>query len=186
MARAIFDEAGVSGIPLSIPDVLATYQGGWSNCRLLRCSANQRRTVLVDFRSGKPQFGNHVDQYVATRQISAAFELEQPPVPGHEWLTAYGAFGAGWRKERLEGEGETLGGLRSDAVGRAGLVGDLGLRFGTSANTRSLRLMVQIGLSGWLPTSGGTVEFAGNTERLQRPSMVIVSGVVLRYSLGGP
>jgi hypothetical protein len=170
---------------LSIPDVLTTYQARWSNCRLLRCSVGRRRTVLVDFRSGKPQFGNDVDEYVATQQVSAAFELEQAPVPGRDWLTAYGSLGAGWRNERLEGEGEALGGLRSDTVGRAGLVGDLGLRFGTSATTRSLRLMVQIGLSGWLPTSGGTVEFAGNTERLQRPSMVIVSGVVLRIAMGG-
>ncbi len=171
---------------LSIPDVLATFQGGWSNCQLLRCSANQRRTVLVDFRSGKPQFGNHVDQYVATRQISAAFELEQAPVSGEDWLTAFGALGAGWREERLEGEGEDVGGLRSDTVGRAGLVGDLGLRFGASATSRWLNLLVQVGISGWLPTSGDTVQFAGKTEQLQRPSMVIVSGVVLRFAKGGP
>lgn len=82
------------------------------------------------------------------------------------------------------GEGEELGGFRSDTVGRAGLVGDLGLRFGTEAVGRSLSLMVQIGVSGWLPASGGMVEFAGQTERLQRPSMVIASGVVLQLAGG--
>jgi len=170
---------------LSIPDVLATFQGRWSNCRILRCSEDRRRTVLVDFRSGRPQFGKDVEKYAATRQFSAAFELERAPVPGHEWLTAFGSLGAGWRNERLEGEGEALGDARSKTVGRAGLVGDLGLRFGTSAVSRSLNLMIQVGLSGWLPTSGGTVEFAGKAERLQRPGVVIVSGVVLGVAVGG-
>jgi hypothetical protein len=170
---------------LSIPDVLVTYQGRWSDCRLLGCSESQRRTVLVDFRSGRPQFGSQVDQYVATRQISAAFEVERPTLPGQEWLTAYGALGGGWREERLEGEGEALGGLSSETAGRAGLVGDLGLRFGTSATSNWLDLSLQVGLSGWLPTSGETVEFAGISERLQRPSLVLVSGVILRFATGG-
>lgn len=169
---------------LSIPDVLATFQGRWSNCRLLGCSVNWRRTVLLDFRTGRPQFGNDVNRYAVTRQVSAAFELERAPVPGHEWLSAFGALGGGWRNERLEGEGEEIGGMRSDPVGRAGLVGDAGLRFGTSAASRWLSLMVQIGLSGWVPASGGTVEFAGGTERVQRPQLIFVSAVVARFARG--
>ena len=173
------------GAGLSVPDVLATFQARWSPCRLLRCTAAWRRAVLVDFRSGKPQLGNAVDEYVATRQVSAAFELERAPLPDHAWLTAFGALGAGWRTERLEGAGESLDGVRSEDVARAGLVGDLGLRFGTSAAGRWSHLMVQIGLSGWLPTSPGTVAFAGGTRRLQRPSLVVVSGLVLRFAGGG-
>ena len=88
--------------------------------------------------------------------------------------------GAGWRAERLEGEGEALAGERSVTVGRAGLVGDLGLRFSTGAATRSVGLMIQLGLSGWLPTSRGLVEFAGQTERLQRPGIVLVPGILFR------
>lgn len=171
---------------LSIPDVLATFQGRWSDCRLLRCSATWRPTVLVDVRSGRPQLGNEVDRFAVTRQVSATFELERAPVPGHEWVSAFGALGAGWRTEHLEGEGEEIGGVRSESVGRAGLVGDLGLRFGTSATSSWMSLMVQIGLSGWMPSSGGNVEFAGGTERLQRPKVVFVSGIVARFAMGRP
>jgi len=170
---------------LSIPDVLANFQGRWSNCRLLSCSQVWRRTVLVDFRSGRPQFEDQTEWYAATRQLSAAFELERAPDPGHEWFTTFGALGAGWRRERLVGEGEEVGGDRSGPVDRWGLVGDLGLRFGTGAATRVSSLMFQIGLSGWLPFSGGTVEFAGGMERLQRTQLVFLSGVVLEFPGGG-
>jgi hypothetical protein len=170
---------------LSVPDVLATFQGRWSSCSLLRCSERWRRTVLVDIRFGTPQFENEPEWYVATRQVSAALELERVPSPDHPWLTAFGALGGGWRLELLEGRGEEAGGLRSDPVDRAGLVGDMGLRFGTDAASRSLGLMLQIGLSGWLPFSGETVEFAGGMERLQRPRLVFVSGVVVQFASGG-
>ncbi|MGW8265348.1 MAG: hypothetical protein ACWGSQ_03210 [Longimicrobiales bacterium] len=169
---------------LSIPDVLATFQGRWSNCRILGCSADWLRTVLVDFRSGRPQFGRDANRYAVTRQLSAAFELERAPIPGREWLSVFGALGAGWRNERLEGVGGEIGGVRSDPVGRAGLVGDMGLRFGTSAAGRWLSLMVQLGLSGWIPASGGTVEFAGEAEQVQRPQLILVSGVVVRFARG--
>jgi len=170
---------------LSIPDVLATFQGRWSDCRILRCSDEWRRTVLLDVRLGKPQFRDETEWYAVTRQVSAALELEGAPVPGHEWVAVFGALGGGWRAERLEGEGNDAGGLRSDPVERGGVVGDWGLRFGTSAARPSLSLMLQVGLSGWLPLSGGTVEFAGGRERLQRPQLVFLSGVVVQFAPGG-
>jgi hypothetical protein len=169
---------------LEIPDVLATLQGRWSNCRLLGCSENWRRTVVLDFRYGKPQFRSEVDTYVATRQATISFELEKAPWPGHEWLTAFSALGGGWRIERLEEANHIVGGERSKTVGRAGLVSDLGLRLGTSAASSSLNLMLQIGLSGWIPGSGGTVEFGGEAKRLQRPGLALAFGAVLRYDPG--
>jgi hypothetical protein len=164
---------------------MAAFQGRWSSCRILRCSDEWRRTVLVDVRFGKPQFRGKTEWYAATRQVSAALELERAPVPGHDWFALFGALGGGWRAERLEGEGDDAGALRSDPVERGGVVGELGLRLGTSAANRSLSLMLQIGLSGWLPVSGGTVEFAGGIERLQRPQLVFLPGVVMQFAPGG-
>lgn len=166
---------------LSMPDVYASLQGRWSNCSLLRCSPDWRRTLVLDFRYGMPQFGNEVDKFVATWQLAAALEFEHAPFAAHDWLTAFGSAGAGWRAERIEGEGDELGGQRSETVGRPGLVGDLGLRFSTSAGNRSWSLLLQMGVSGWLPSSDGTVDFADQAERLQRPEIVMVSGILFRF-----
>ncbi len=168
---------------LSIPDVYATLQARWSNCALLGCSERWRRTVVADYRFGSPQYGEDVNTYVPTWQASAQFELEHAPFSGAAWMTGYGALGLGWRSEHLEGEGDTTG-TTSEAVGRAGLTADLGLRFSTSASSQTTMMLLHIGLSGWLPSSGAEVEFGGRTESLQRPQLVLVSGVVLRVFPG--
>jgi hypothetical protein len=166
---------------LSMPDVYATFEGRWSNCNLLRCTSNWQRTSVLEVRYGKPQFGNDTGRFVETWQVSAGLEFEHAPVPSLDWMTTYGSLGVGWRSERLKGEGDELGGMASESVGRAGLTANTGLRFSTSAGNRSWSLMLQLGLSAWLPSSDGEVSFAGTSETLQRAELAFASGVLIRF-----
>ncbi len=175
---------------LSVPDVYASFQARFSRCGA-GCDSRWRRTVLADYRFGTPQFGDDVSTYVPTWQLSAAYEVEAPPIAARPWLTGFGAVGVGWREEWLEGldplwdgEDEPSVVTRSEAVGRAGLVADLGLRVSASAGQHPVGLMLQLGVSGWLPTSGASVDFDGRVERLQRAGIVLVPGLLARVTLG--
>jgi hypothetical protein len=175
---------------ISVPDVYASFQARLSRCGAA-CSSRWRRAVLLEYRFGKPQYGGDPRTYVPTWQLSAAYEVEAPAVPVRPWLTGFGALGVGWREESLEGLDPQWDGLgkpsvvtRSEAVGRAGLVADLGLRVSAGASQRPVGLMLQLGVSAWLPTSGASVDFAGRVERLQRASLVLVPGLLVRVRLG--
>ncbi len=165
---------------VSIPDVMVSLQGRWSNCNLLRCGEHWRRALVVDTRYGKPQFGRAVDRFVETIHVVGAMEFERSLLDRSGWLTTYASAGVGWRSERLKGEG-VLGGQQSAAVQRPGLAADAGIRLSTGARGDAWRFIMQLGLSGWLPSSDGAVQFAGETERLQRPEFVILSGVLLEF-----
>ncbi len=177
---------------LSVPDVHASFQARLSRCGAV-CSSHWRRAVLLEYRFGTPQLGDDVRTYVPTWQLSAAYEVEAPPLAARPWLTGFGALGVGWREESLEGldplwdgEGEPSVVTRSEAVGRAGLVADLGLRVSAGPTDRSVAVMLQLAVSGWLPASGASVDFDGRVERLQRPSVVLVPGLLVRVTLGSP
>jgi len=167
-------------VGLTMPDVYVSLQGRWTNCNLLRCGELWRRALVFDVRYGKPQFDASAVRYVETIQIVGAMEFERPLSDRLDWMTTYASLGAGWRSERLEGEG-MLGGQQSDAVGRAGLAADAGVRFSTSARGDSWSFILQLGVSGWLPSSDGTVQFAGATEHLQRPELVVLAGVLFEF-----
>lgn len=165
---------------LTLPDITASLQGRWTNCNLLRCGERWQRALMVDVRYGKPQFGSDVDRFVETIQVAGALEFERPLLNDLDWMTVFASAGIGWRSEQLQGEGD-LGGQQSETVERFGLVGDTGVRFSTSAQSDSLNFMIQFGLSGWLPSSDGTVEFAGENERLQSPQLVLLAGLMLEF-----
>jgi len=165
---------------LAMPDVTASLKGRWENCNLLRCGELWRRALVLEARYGKPQFGSATDRFVETRQLSGALEFERPLFDGFDWLTTYVSAGIGWRSEQLKGEG-LLGGQHSETVSRPGLTADAGVRFSTSARGDSWNFIFLLGLSGWLPSSDGTVQFAGETEHLQRPELVVMTGVALEF-----
>jgi len=165
---------------LTMPDITVSLQGRWTNCNLLRCGESWQRALVLDARYGKPQFGAEVDRFVETIQVAGALEFERPLLDDLDWMTVYASAGLGWRSEQLQGEGD-LGGQQSETVQRPGLVADTGVRFSTSAQSDSLNFMIQLGLSGWLPSSDGTVEFAGEEERLQRPRLVLLAGLMLEF-----
>ncbi len=172
-------EFGVQ-LGLTMPDVYVNAQGRWSLCQSMNCAGKFQKTALVDVLYGKPAFGSSVTHFVATTQLSLGMEFAARPVAGLSWLETYAAIGAGWRSERLEGEGE-LAAERSAAVDRFGLAGGAGLRFGASEPRDAWSFLLQIGVNGWLPTSSGTVVFAGQPETLQSPELALQFGALLRF-----
>jgi hypothetical protein len=166
---------------LSMPDVYASLQGRWMNCNILACTPNWRRTGLLELRYGQPQFGNDTSRFVETWQVSAGVEFERAPVRSLDWMTAYGSLAVGWRSEGLAGEGDEIGGLSSESVDRVGLAGNAGLRFGTNAGNDSWSLMLDIGLSAWLPSSDGDVMFNNTSETLQSAELIFFSGVLFQF-----
>ncbi len=167
-------------VGVSMPDVYASLQGRWTNCNLLRCGESWQRALMIDARYGKPQFGSAVDSFVETFQVVGALEFEHPLIDGLDWLATYASAGIGWRSEQLKGEG-VLGGQQSDIVSRPGLATDAGVRFSTSARSDSWSVVIQLGVSGWVPSSDGTVQFAGEKEHLQRPELIVLSGIMLEF-----
>jgi len=168
-------------IGLTLPDVYVTLQGRWANCNVLGCSENWQRALVLGLQVGKPQFGSDVTKFVETWQIGLTYEFERAPFEKLPWMTGFGAIGAGWRSERLEIESGLFAGAKSESVDRPGLVGETGLRFSTMAGNETLGLLLQVGLAGWLPSSDGQVQVGPNTARLQRPELIITSGLLLRF-----
>jgi hypothetical protein len=164
-----------------MPDVYATLEGRWSNCNVLRCTPNRTRTGLLELRYGKPQFGNDTSRFVETWQLSAGLEFDHALISSLDWMTAYGSLGLDWRAERLKGEGEELGGMTSESVNRFGLTGSTGLRVSPSAGKRFWSLLLQLGMTAWLPSSDGEIIFAGESETLQRAELAFGSGVLFRF-----
>ncbi len=143
-----------------------------------------RPSAVVEARFGRPQYGGDVDRYVETLQLSGSVEVEAAPLPSLPWLGLFGGAGAGWRQERLEGFGGPEEGIRSAAVGSVGLTGDLGIRVHTGTGPRRVGLVLQTGLSGWLPASARRVEFALDSERLLEPGLVLTMGVLVQVRAG--
>ncbi len=167
----------------TLPDVTARLQGRWWP-GTGGDDPGWRRAVTLDARFGRPQYGTDVDRYVETWQLSAGLELERALLPGAPWLATFAGAGAGWRNERLEAFGGPDEGLTSGSVGSVALVGDLGIRVSTGAAGNRVGLVLQTGLSGWLPASTQTVDFSGDSERLLRPSLALTLGILARFRVG--
>jgi hypothetical protein len=141
--------------------------------------------VVVEGRFGRPQFGVDVDRYVDTWQLSGALDVERSSIEALPWLATYAAAGVGWRQERLEGFGGPEEGIESESVGSLGLTGEVGIRVATEATGERVGLVLQAGLSGWLPAATRTVTFAGESLRLLGAGLVLTTGVLVRVRAGG-
>lgn len=156
---------------LTIPDVQASFQA-------------RRKTggplpgfVLTELRYGRPQYEDSPREFVETWQLRGGYEVERPWP--NELVTGYVALVAGWRRERLRSDGEPDG-EASSSVDR-GVVGmDVGFRVVAAGEPGGRHFGIQTGLTGTLPFSDATVEFANGRRRVQRPELVLSLGMRLR------
>ncbi len=160
------------------PDVYAVFQGRFRNAPQSLPDFTWANYWAVDLMYGRPQFDDRTDRFVETWQVALAREWSAK-LAGYEWLQGYVSVGPGWRTEKMIGEGLSLGGTDSGSISRVGLFGTLGVRLGTQTRRQDRRrLLLHFGLRAWLPTSAGTVDYAGETLRLQKPQLGADAGVV--------
>lgn len=176
MARARVD----GQLSLQIPQI--TFQLAARRHHRLLTSERSRwqEAIFAEVRSGQPQLGHNPTLFVDTTQASLGIEWSRPVVHSTHWLRFYTNIGAGWRQERLLGDGERRG-ESSDAVDRAVLVAEGGIEIDATALTEHLDLRLRLGVTGWLPTSDAVVDVGNTTEVVQGPDASILAGWVLAW-----
>ncbi|HSM03826.1 MAG TPA: hypothetical protein VK858_04365 [Longimicrobiales bacterium] len=186
LPAAGLEASGAVGVEagFTLPDVTARVRARWWPGADPE-DPGWRPSLAVEARFGQPQYGADVNRFVETLQLSGSVEMERTPLASLPWLGVFGGAGAGWRQERLEGFGGSDDELRSAVVGSVGLTGDLGIRVGTGTGSGRVGLVLQTGLSGWLPASTRTADFGGASERLLEPDVQLTTGILARIRTGG-
>ena len=163
------------------PDVYVVVQGRWRDAPQLSNRLTRANYWGIDAMYGKPQFDNRTDRFVDTWQLALTREWSAK-LAGHDWLQGYVAVGPGVRSEKLFGSGDLSDSPESSSVSRAGLLGSIGMRFGTQTRRQDKRrILLHFGLRGWLPANSKEVEFAGERLRLQEPQLSLDAGVIFVF-----
>jgi len=170
------------GLDLSIlvPDTQLRLAGRLPARFLTDASSRWNESMVFGLGYGEPQYKNDTSLFTRSWQIDAGIEFERPLIRNSDWLSAYGAAGAGWREEKLTGAGD-IQGESSAAVGRVVLTASAGLRFEVFSYPDRWRMRVQFGLLGRLPVDDAVVEIAGEAYQIQRSSLDLVLGVALDF-----
>ncbi|MCP4406731.1 MAG: hypothetical protein GY807_03045 [Gammaproteobacteria bacterium] len=149
--RIVFNASPAAGVSLSdkhrgvgvqlgilIPEVYFDFQGRWLLRELNSSSIlGGQLYSIFNIRYGEPPAGDLATVFVSTTQLTLGGEWQtQINDGGAPWIKPYFALGLGWRREQVIG-GEELQGLKSDAVDRAVIATDTGLRFDVAGNRRS-------------------------------------------------
>lgn len=109
-----------------LPDVHLHFAGHRRTFLLTADSSDWRESAFVSIDYGEPQHADSNSVFVRSMQLGIGLEWERILTEQSSWLSAYGSAGAGWRYERLVGDG-ALTGEKSASVGRAVLL--LGMTF---------------------------------------------------------
>ena len=64
-----------------------------------------RESIIVSVDFGEPQYEDDASVFVDSTQVGIGLEWERPVSARSDWINAYGSLAAGWRRERLIGEG---------------------------------------------------------------------------------
>ena len=157
-------------IGLMIPDVQMPFQVRYATGGRLPGHA------IAELRYGRPQYGESPAEYVETYQLRGAYEVERT-LPTELW-SGYAALAAGWRREQLIGDRD-LAGQESEVVDRGVVGADVGFRVVAAGDPSGRNFRIQTGVTGTLPFSDATVDFACGTRRLQRPELALSLGMTI-------
>ncbi len=159
-----------------LPDVELKLAGKKRFSLLTDANSIWRESAFVDFRYGKPQYEDDDSLFVDAFQVSAGMEWERPVAVGVNWLSYYGALGAGWRNEQLIRDGVGTS-EKSQSVGKAVATGAAGVRFFAAAMGESWNYRLQLGLVATLPLGDQSVTLGAESFTLQEPSLGIMLGM---------
>jgi hypothetical protein len=107
-------------------------------------------------------------------------EWERQLAGAYDWVSTYGVVGAGWRSEKLLGDG-LLAGETSETVGKVTVTIGTGLRFAAADLGRGWRYRLQLGVTGWLPAGSAEVQFAGQPVEIHKTGFGINLGMTFDY-----
>jgi len=163
-----------------LPDVQVLLAGKIKSKLFAGAESSWRESIVIDTRFGEPQYEDNPDLYVETRQVTIGMEWERQLSGALNWINAYGVVGAGWRSERLLGDG-LLADEKSEAVGKATATFGAGLRFAAADLGDNWRYRLQLGVSGWVPAGSAEVQFAGQPVELLKTGFGISLGMTFDH-----
>jgi hypothetical protein len=163
-----------------LPDVHLQLAARFRSTLLTDAGSAWRESVFVSATLGEPQYGNNPLLYRQSVQLGAGLEWEHPLSTTSDWLAAYVSAGAGWRQEKLVGDG-ALDGLESDSAARVVLLAGAGLRFNTGSLGRHGRYRIQLGLSSWLPAGAESVTIGSSEYTVLQARTALSLGVTFDF-----
>lgn len=168
-------------VGLLLPDVLL-HLAGRAHTTLFTAGASPwRESAFVSINIGEPQHPDNNLVFVRSAQLGIGLEWERVISERSNWLSTYGSIGAGWRYEKLIGDG-ALTGEKSPSIDRAVLLLGTGLRFDAAMLGARWNYRIQLGLSGWIPASDATVQIGAMTLPVQEPAINASLGMTFDFN----
>jgi len=161
-----------------LPDVHLHLAGRTPVALFTAGHSDWRESAFVSFDYGEPQHRDNNSVFVRSVQLGGGLEWQRTLRPA--WLSAYGSLGAGWRDERLIGDG-ALAGEKSSSVGRAVLLAGTGIRVDASHLGSRWNLRIQLGVTGWLPFGDADLQLGELTLPVQNPALNIMLGTTFDF-----
>ncbi len=137
-------------------------------------------SIIVSLDAGEPQHEDNTSVFVESTQVGVGIEWARLLSERSDWLSGYGSVAAGWRSERLVGDGPLLG-RQSESVKRGVLILGAGLRFHASALGERWRYRIQTGLTAWLPWRSAQLTLANSDFPVQEAGVALSLGVTFDF-----
>jgi hypothetical protein len=159
-----------------LPDVHLHLAGRTRTSVMTADSSAWRESAFVSIDYGEPQHADSNSVFIRSVQLGIGLEWQRILAARGSWLSAYGSVGAGWRDERLIGDG-ALAGEKSSSVGRAVLLLGAGFRVDASKLGARWNYRIQLGVSGWLPSNDAELQIGAMTLPVQEPAINLMLGM---------
>lgn len=130
----------------------------------------------MDYRTASPSVNDLATKFILSDQLLLGIEANFNTPGRHSWINPYIMVGAGYRSEMIEGLA-VLDGQKSQKVGSAVIVLDVGARFNMTGDQNRWLIQLQLGLTGWLPLNEQQVEFNRQFETLLKPDLSLSMGI---------
>ena len=163
-----------------LPDVHLHLAGRTRTSLVTADSSDWRESAFVSIDYGEPQHGDSNSVFVRSVQLGIGLEWQRLLTGQVGWLSAYGSVGAGWRDEKLVGDG-TLAGEKSSSVGRAVFLAGTGIRVDASRLGARWNYRIQLGVSGWIPFGDAELQIGTMTMLVQEPALNLMLGMTFDF-----
>jgi len=161
-----------------LPDVHLHLAGRTRTSLLTSDNSAWRESAYVSIDYGEPQHADSNSVFIRSAQLGLGLELQRPLQ--RDWLSVYGSVGAGWRDERLIGDG-ALAGERSSSAGSAVLLAAAGIRADASRLGARWNYRIQLGISGWVPVDDTQLQIGTMTFPVQEPALNVMLGMTFEF-----